>query len=296
MSDVQQILDEAYKHINAEDFDQAKSLLQPLIDANSNNPDVWWLYSHTTDSAEDGRNALMKVVSLDPNYPGANELIKQYDSSKPPRPTSIDFNDDMDDDDWDDIEKPNNRGRIMRIAIALLIIVGLLVAFILGSGALNSTSPTEQPTAIAQNVPVDPSPLPATDIPTTVPMVDNSEDFELIATNLDGFQQPSSPYTTYQAQIDGDEVEVAQISICANITSFNNQSNAVQEGLQVIAEIADQAPESIAYLAIALVDCNGAGEVSQVVATPRESAIDFSKNVIELRDYTETWRPLNLEG
>jgi hypothetical protein len=79
MQDMSPTLQEAYDFINRGDLQSARELLQPQIDNNTSNPDVWWLYAHATDDPQAGREALMKVVSLNPTYPGATGLIKQHD-------------------------------------------------------------------------------------------------------------------------------------------------------------------------------------------------------------------------
>ena len=77
MGDTASTLNEAYQLIENGQPADARNLLKPLLESDSGNPDVWWLYIHAAEDAEDGRRALDKLVELSPNYPGLPDLYQQ---------------------------------------------------------------------------------------------------------------------------------------------------------------------------------------------------------------------------
>mgnify|MGYP006274747711 CR=1 FL=1 len=74
MPDTEQVLDEAFQLIEAEQYARARELIQPLLDAEPENPDVWWVYAHAVEDAQEGQAALDRVAALQSDYPGLEEL------------------------------------------------------------------------------------------------------------------------------------------------------------------------------------------------------------------------------
>jgi len=68
-------LQRAYELIEEDELLQAQALLAPLLDSESENPAVWWVYSHAASERAVGKMALERVLALDPQYPGARELL-----------------------------------------------------------------------------------------------------------------------------------------------------------------------------------------------------------------------------
>src|SRR5687768_13278994 len=85
MSDNAAILNEAYGLIDQGGLARARTVLQPLLESDSQNPDVWWLYTHAAEDENEGRRALERVLALDPQYPGATELGERLGVSTAPR-------------------------------------------------------------------------------------------------------------------------------------------------------------------------------------------------------------------
>lgn len=83
MSDTAATLNEAYQLIENGQLARARTLLMPLLTANSNDPDVWWLYTHASEDPVEGRRALEKVLELSPAYPGASALYQELTGTAP---------------------------------------------------------------------------------------------------------------------------------------------------------------------------------------------------------------------
>ncbi|MDX1995809.1 MAG: tetratricopeptide repeat protein [bacterium] len=119
-----QDLSRAYDLIEQERLEEARSLLKPLLEANPNNPDVWWLYTHAVEDAQEAQGALENVLRLDPQYPGASALQQQLEATRAPVTTGgisalgsgtrppITLDDDFSDFDLDDLDAPPARARV----------------------------------------------------------------------------------------------------------------------------------------------------------------------------------------
>ncbi len=84
--ETQSALSRAYNLVEAGNYGEARAILEPILAANKNNADVWWIYAHAVDNPEAGRDALENVVRIDPRYPGASELLAQAQERFPARP------------------------------------------------------------------------------------------------------------------------------------------------------------------------------------------------------------------
>ncbi len=148
MASHEQILAEVYQLIEQEQLAAAREKLQPLLKADAANPDVWWLYAHAVEDAQSARDALKRVVKLDPEYPGAQELLNslaespvipspQIRSLKPESTSQsekVDLSDfELDDDDWDDEEEgEGEEAERARFPIGFLALITILVVVVLG--------------------------------------------------------------------------------------------------------------------------------------------------------------------
>jgi hypothetical protein len=80
----------AFELIENDRLNDAVIVLEPMLERETNNADVWWLYAHAVSDPNKARNALNNVLRLDPNYPGATDLAKSLDTKYPaPAATTI---------------------------------------------------------------------------------------------------------------------------------------------------------------------------------------------------------------
>lgn len=140
------LLRRAHELIEADQLEQAQAVLAPLLEAESNNPALWWVYAHAVSDSAIGAAALDRVLQLDPTYPGARELKAELVSAQGGLVSGLDSGlhlasaqssqvDDSNIDDWEaikpGIEETSANPRAGRGFV--LIIVALLV---LASGAV----------------------------------------------------------------------------------------------------------------------------------------------------------------
>ncbi|HEX2623489.1 MAG TPA: hypothetical protein VHL11_25180 [Phototrophicaceae bacterium] len=79
----------AYQLIEADDLEQARSVLDIYLENHRDNADAWWLYAHAVTDPMEAQNALRNVLRLAPNYPGAKVLLSESEQIlTPARDTS----------------------------------------------------------------------------------------------------------------------------------------------------------------------------------------------------------------
>ncbi len=77
------VLQRAYELVEAGQADEARFLVESVLDSEKTNPDAWWIYAHAVDDPVRARQALDQVQALDPNYPGAADLINVLEAQYP---------------------------------------------------------------------------------------------------------------------------------------------------------------------------------------------------------------------
>ncbi len=192
--DTNQVLTRAYDLIESEHLDEAKSLLDPILEREGDNADAWWLYAHAVSDVETARRALQNVLRIDPDYPEADDLLKMLEDSLTPAPSALRPIQRLDtsrppvappdlpptlpekvDETWDFEEvaegKPaarrllTPRQLVILIPILVVVLVGGLL-LILNSANTTTTTTLPSPTALGQAaVPT----LPVTDF-TPIPL------------------------------------------------------------------------------------------------------------------------------
>src|SRR5664279_5150281 len=76
-------LEQAYRLIQQEDLDKAIAILKPIVAAQPNNIDAWWLLSNAVSEPAEARSALQNVLRLDPNHNQARDLLGSLDQQFP---------------------------------------------------------------------------------------------------------------------------------------------------------------------------------------------------------------------
>jgi hypothetical protein len=162
-------LSQAFDAIEAGDLESARAILQPILAVDSDNPDAWWIYSHAVTDPQEALAALENVVRIDPQYPGAAELLgtlrerlpRRPAVAPPPPPTTVpdmpgdepDFGDDLDKTPARGMEpvteeaEESRRGILPILAAALLVVV--IVALIASLLSQQGQSPAATPTQVA---------------------------------------------------------------------------------------------------------------------------------------------------
>ena len=73
------VLQRAYELIEQDELEQAQAILTPLLETESDNASLWWVYTHSLRDRAIGLLALDRVLELDPSYPGASDLKADVD-------------------------------------------------------------------------------------------------------------------------------------------------------------------------------------------------------------------------
>lgn len=79
MTSTREQLKEAYRLIRQDQPQEAQQLLRPILDAEPENVHAWWLLAYSVDDPYEVRDALKKVLELDPDYsnaPKAREMLQ----------------------------------------------------------------------------------------------------------------------------------------------------------------------------------------------------------------------------
>ncbi len=134
-------LQRAHELIERGELEAAQEILAPLLETAADDAAMWWVYAHAVRDGEIGRAALQRVLTLDPQYPGARELKESLqdldelplaaealsaDDAAQSQPPEINI------DDWEDLQPiletpaPAQTSNLVRtmVALLLLLIVG----------------------------------------------------------------------------------------------------------------------------------------------------------------------------
>ncbi len=82
----------AYTLIKQEQIDEALSILRPIVQAEPENVDAWWLLANAAVEPDEAREALLMVLRTDPDYanaPKAREMLGKLNEQFPPTPEEI---------------------------------------------------------------------------------------------------------------------------------------------------------------------------------------------------------------
>lgn len=163
------ILRRAHELIENDQLKQAEELLAPLLETESDNPALWWVYAHAVSDSVIGAAALDRVLELDPTYPGARELKAQVLSAQGLLANDLDSEldsaiaqsspiDDDDIDDWESIKpaldetaaNPRAGRGFVLIVVALLILASGAVLVLSGAIDIDEflsqfSQPTNEP-------------------------------------------------------------------------------------------------------------------------------------------------------
>jgi hypothetical protein len=87
MSKSQKQMERAFKLIKRDKTDEALKILRPVTESEPDNVDAWWLLAYAATEPREVREALVKVLRLDPEYtnaPKAREMLAKLNDEYPP--------------------------------------------------------------------------------------------------------------------------------------------------------------------------------------------------------------------
>jgi hypothetical protein len=301
-----QSLSRAYELIEADQLREARAILEPLIETDRDNPDVWWLYAHAVDDADDARVALTNVLRLAPEYPGAgalmNDLERVYGTAAVPRSASAD--DRLEEDEFDldleegtvtetDASANQRRAVILRLLLVAATVVLIIVAFLVLRPFLVADEPEEDPTPTAEELVEEPTFAPGIGL-----LPEETDEPDLIEIELDNGLEPQVVTTIIDA-LDGFELargvgefrdtnlgETLLFAVCSE--RGEGLRGTLAEIMPILAENALSVVDDIDAIGVELVDCD-TDTVINVIAVNLEDAIAFSGGELTDTEFRSRW-------
>ncbi|MCB9451789.1 MAG: hypothetical protein H6672_10135 [Anaerolineaceae bacterium] len=284
---IEQMLAQAFELIEDEDLAGAQRILKPLIEADRNNADVWWLYAHAISDPETAHIALQNVLRIDKDYPEAQSLLNTLEASLPSSsigektqeapfslpemPATLPGFGGSEEDDLEDIEPEEDRRRTILISLAIMVIIFVVVVFMLLQNSTNRNgTPTETPTEQIQN--------------TSVPVQQIGE-YAILHQALSTFDVPdqgifiqnTSVGNTLVVEVCEDDRRQARQTLPLVLDILANQSAAIEDGIDAIAT---------------RIQSCGTGEAWMFVGVPLQTAVDYTNGTIESADFQAAWKPV----
>lgn len=100
MTDINQPLQQAYEAIKAGRKQEAISILRPILEADPDQANAWWLMANAQQDPQAIREALENVLRLRPDNDKAQQMLAKLDARYPrkPKPPADEFDFDVQDD------------------------------------------------------------------------------------------------------------------------------------------------------------------------------------------------------
>ncbi len=73
MTTTRELLKEAYRLIRRDQPELARDILRPILEDEPENAHAWWLLAYSVDDPHEVREALTKVLEIDPGYTNADK-------------------------------------------------------------------------------------------------------------------------------------------------------------------------------------------------------------------------------
>ena len=193
MNDAAQPLDRAHQLIEDGELEAAQDILATIRDDYEDDPDYWWVYAHAVEDEAAGREALERVQTLNPDYPGLDNLSQQMgvetpsridtmpqsaSAGEPPAPPDLPADDSFDefDDFVNELDQPDtetesaggNRTWLIGL-VAVVFIVIVAAVFLLSqqdeADDLVDATSTSPATQVVQQVTTEEADVPPTQSP-----------------------------------------------------------------------------------------------------------------------------------
>lgn len=309
----------AYDLVEAGRYDEARALLEPILADDRENPDAWWIYAHAVTDADSGRIALENVLRIDPNYPGAADLLRQAEAIASPKPrvspvasaTMPEAPSTMPDDfgDADDeppaftarkpsvSPQPQRRSAFPLIAVIGVIVIALVLIYLLLQ--TGGTTPAATPTAVSSlATATDASAAVATDEVTTeaMPTEAPTSGSEQATGEAGGIDYAALETAMAEFPIAESGIGVVDTSLGSTlmVSACTEAGRAMRTLLpQVMNTLARQSPSlgsDIQAVGARMLDCT-TNTPFVTVATELATAQSYAQGSLSDSDFAATWRP-----
>ena len=288
-----QTLLRAYELIEADEHEEARELLEPVLATDPDNADAWWLYAHAVTTPNEAQSALSNLMRIDPDYPGATELNAKVRSQLPERQPAARMVEQRG-QTTADREVNATFGRFVRwVALVGVVVAVLIIAFLLLSDTDEDADDGEQPTSAVASIPTLAIVTPM-EQETAEAQIVTTEDAQLEAVTeatipegvlsaFDTFELAEEP-TTVVDDVDGGRTLL--IGVCADDASLDLIDSAMERVASASASV-----DSVDAIGVRVYDCSS-GDVINSLAVDLEVAQQFNNQTIDLRSYQSQWRVL----
>jgi hypothetical protein len=322
-----QSLNRIHELIEAERLSDARDMLESILATTEEDADVWWLYAHAVEDVGSARVALRNVLRLDPNYPGAAQLMEQVqtnlqssdfgDSEFDDLDSALDFDDlddlprrqarepnldldldlDFDEDDYIATEEPPDRPRRRSPLLRILLLIALLAVLVVVSAYVlmnvlgsRDADVTIEPTSAAQVVD-DFTPEPQAS-PEPVEVDDNdivdAQFFSIVMDALGDFE-------LYSATAEVTQSELGTTVLAAVCTQPGESLRSTLDG--VMAVLTDQAQviaNETDAVGVRLLDCEDAATLN-VIAVSLQDISDYLEGSLTDAEFRGRWRAVAVD-
>ena len=312
MSDaIDQSLSNVHALIEAEKLSEARIVLEPLLETNKGNIDVWWLYAHAVEDSASARTALGNVLRLDPEYPGASKLMQALERKESGQASALDDAsaddfvlddedldfDDFDEDFEDEIQKPAGRRKLlMRLGGLLVLVTVIVVAALVVTSLGKDDDPTEETPTTAAQVAITNTPWPVaspevTDAPVeTAPPTETGaptppSEFEVVVNALEGLDLFEPPNELTETAMGA----TLLVSVCTD--NSGSIRDTLNTAMMAMASVHSEMAEDVEAFGVRLMYC-GTEDIINVIAVSRSDADAFADGTITDAEFPSRWRPV----
>ena len=258
-----QILLRAYELIEADKQDEARNLLEPVIESEKDNADAWWLYIHAVDSPEEAQDAIDKLVAVNPNYPGLQELRQKISDTGDLTAMRM-----SDEGSWS-----WNIIRVVGVAaVFIIVILGLLL---LTQNGEDNFDPTLSPTTDVQSQVVIP-----TDVEATLEDKGGSQSSVTVEEQFADFVLANPVLLN----VDSSQGSAQLINICV----VDSPREVLDSAMIKVAELSGELTD-VDYIGVRIRDCESDSVLNSIIVE-RSAASQFMLGEIDQVSYQTLWR------
>lgn len=297
------VVERAYHLVEEGHLIDARRLLEDWLEDNHDDADAWWVYSHAVEDVDAAKNALNNVLRLDPDYPGADDLMEQLREVEAQQTTEGSESNVTDEslslEDEGDValrtnkdEKAGDDGLVRWLLIGgivgVLILVGgfILLSALGNQGEDDDASATAvfqqaQAEATAETTPDQPGNIP------TATNADNTEPDDLDQALRSDFTLVDTSPLAATSQTQLGQTRIA--SVCAEDTT--NFLDTVTQVMQIAAEYHDNLSQTVDAFGVAIFNCDTNTQLNTIGVTVRDLS-ELQSDELTQETFRGRWRVL----
>jgi tetratricopeptide (TPR) repeat protein len=313
-SNTNAILQKAYDFIEGDQLEEARQVLKPALEADRNNPDVWWLYAHAVADPETARLALHNVLRLDENYPEAQDLLRRLENQQkgldfadesldepafvPGAPSVLpgiassektlpadEYDPDVDFDDEVAEKEPFHRRPLFYIPLVAALVLAGLAIVILRPFAADAPAVTDVP-ATQQAVVSDVADVPPTQaiIPTAVEL--SADSIAAVTAALSQFELSANGVRVVSTSLGS----TLLAEICTNPGA--PLRTALPEAMNALARASSAYVGQFAAVGVNMLDCTADNTILRSIGVTTADVASFTDGSLDVQQFQAKWVPI----